>query len=100
MSRRKLHPGLAALLAGAAACACTVGPDYRRPDLAAPPAYQEIGTKTDAPLSQPDVAPLDEAQVASWWKQFDDPLRDQVGERAMAGNLDLKTYVARIRQSR
>ncbi|WP_174301150.1 efflux transporter outer membrane subunit [Caulobacter sp. S45] len=100
MRRRELHPAFAALLAGAAVCACTVGPDYRRPDMAAPPAYQEIGTRKDAPLSQPAVAPVDEVQVASWWKQFNDPLLDQLVERAMAGNLDLKTEVARIRQSR
>ncbi len=90
----------AALLAGGVACACTVGPDYKRPDLATPARYQEIGTRKDAPLSQPVVAPVDEAQVASWWKQFNDPTLDGLVARAMAGNLDLKTEVARIRQSR
>ena len=100
MSPVPLRPALAALFAGAAACACMVGPDYKRPETPTPPAYQEIGTKTDAPLSQPTVAPVDEAQVSSWWKRFKDPLLDQLVQRAMAGNLDLKTEVARIRQSR
>ncbi len=101
MSRhRSPPPALAALFACVAACGCTVGPDYRRPDTLTPAAYQEIGTKTDAPLSQPAAAPVDQAQVASWWKQFNDPLLDQLVQRAMAGNLDLKTEVARIRQSR
>ena len=79
---------------------CTVGPDYRRPDVLTPGAYQEVGGRKDAPLSQPAVAPVDEAQVASWWKQFNDPMLDSLVDRAMAGNLDLKTEVARIRQSR
>ena len=79
---------------------CTVGPDYRRPDVLTPGAYQEVGGRKDAPLSQPAAAPMDEAQVASWWKQFHDPVLDSLVERAMAGNLDLKTEVARIRQSR
>ncbi len=100
MSRRGSRPALGLLLAGVAACACTVGPDYQRPDTPTPPAYQEMGTKTDAPLSQPSPAPVDEAQVAGWWKSFNDPMLDQLVERAMAGNLDLKTEVARIRQSR
>ena len=100
MSRRSSRPALAALILGVAACACTVGPDYRRPEARTPPAYQEIGTKQDAPLSQPAVAPVDEAQVSSWWTQFHDPMLDSLVERAMAGNLDLKTEVARIRQSR
>ena len=97
---RAIRPALAGLLAGVAACASTVGPDYKRPETATPAAYQEVGTKTDAPLSQPAAAPVDEAQVASWWKQFSDPVLDSLVERAMAGNLDLKTEVARIRQSR
>ncbi len=100
MSRHSLRPAFAALVAGVAACACMVGPDYRRPDTPAPPAYQEMGTKKDAPLSLPSPAPVDEAQVANWWRQFNDPLLDQLVQRAMAGNLDLKTEVARIRQSR
>ena len=100
MSRHRWCPALGALLACVAACACTVGPDYRRPDAPTPSAYQEMGSRTDAPFSQPSPAPVDEAQVAGWWKQFNDPLLDQLVQRAMAGNLDLKTEVARIRQSR
>ncbi len=91
---------LAAVLAATAVTGCTVGPDYRRPDTPAPPAYQEMGGRKDAPLSQPSPAPVDDVQVATWWKQLDDPMLDQLVQRAMAGNLDLKTEVARIRQSR
>ncbi len=100
MNRRGSRPALAALLAGVAVCACMVGPNYKRPDAPTPSAYQEMGSRKDAPFSQPSAVPVDEAQVASWWKQFNDPLLDQLVDRAMAGNLDLKTEVARIRQSR
>ena len=91
---------LASLLAGVGLSACTVGPNYQKPQTPVPAAYQEIGSKTDAPLSQPVVAPLDDGQVASWWRQFNDPTLNSLVARAMAGNLDLKTEVARIRQSR
>ena len=100
MKRIATLPALGLLLAGAAMTACTVGPDYRRPELPTPPAFQEVGTKADAPLSQPLAQPVDEAQVQSWWRQFGDPELDSLVARAMAGNLDLKTEVARIRQSR
>ena len=100
MRPRKLDPVLVAMAAGAMASACTVGPNYRRPDLPTPAAYQEVGGKKQAPLSQPLAAPVDEAQVQAWWKQFHDPVLDGLIARAMAGNLDLKTDIARIRQSR
>ena len=100
MTRIAILPRALVLLAGAAISACTVGPDYHRPEAPTPPAFQEVGTKADAPLSQPLAAPVDEAQVQQWWKQFGDPELDSLVGRAMAGNLDLKAEVSRIRQSR
>ena len=79
---------------------CAVGPNYHVPVTPTPASYQEIGGSKDAPLSQPVVGPVDEIQVATWWRQFNDPLLDLLVERAMAGNLDIKTAIARIRQSR
>ncbi len=100
MRRYIWGPTFAGLLTVLGLGACTVGPNYQRPATPTPPAYQELGTRKDAPLSQPLVAPVDEAQVTTWWRQFHDPILDRLMERAMAGNLDLKTEVARIRQSR
>ena len=100
MSARRMRLAALASLAGSCLAACTVGPNYRRPDAAVPAAYQELGSKVDAPLSQPLAAPVDAQQVAAWWRQFGDRELDSLVARAMAGNLDLKTEVARIRQSR
>ena len=54
---------LAAPLALAAlTAACTVGPDYKRPDLQPPPAHR--GQSAPAAESLAD---------ATWWQVFDDP---------------------------
>ncbi len=71
--------------------ACTVGPDYRRPEPAA--------------LSVPDAYYGREAQpapaeLARWWERFDDPLLARLIGEASAGNLDLAQAAARLVQAR
>ncbi|MGZ5073586.1 MAG: TolC family protein, partial [Usitatibacter sp.] len=69
------------LLAG-----CTVGPDYKRPELDLP---------GDFGVAQ---APLPPAE--RWWTLFNDPVLDQLVEEALAANHDLKAAAARVEQSR
>ena len=78
----------AAPLAGLLA-ACTVGPDYRPPDVAVP--AQFAGTEAAA---QTDVA------LARWWAGFDDPTLDDLVARALHDNLDLQSAASRIRAAR
>lgn len=74
---------LAALLSG-----CTVGPDYRKPELAVPPAFaaaDEVGsTSPDGP----------------WWRAFGDDELTALIDRAVRGNTDVRVAVARLRQAR
>jgi NodT family efflux transporter outer membrane factor (OMF) lipoprotein len=82
----------------ALAASCTVGPDYKEPKPAVPPAFQEASTAPDrAPLSR--TTP-EEADLRQWWMQFRDPQLDDLVRRADAGNLDLKQVASRIRQAR
>ncbi|HQR65981.1 MAG TPA: efflux transporter outer membrane subunit [Thermoanaerobaculia bacterium] len=78
----------AALLAAALLLAgCTMGPDYVRPKVAAPPAW-EYGEK--------------EAQAtvnAAWWKQFGDPVLDGLIAEALANNRNLLIAAARVEQA-
>jgi NodT family efflux transporter outer membrane factor (OMF) lipoprotein len=79
----------AALLFLAAGCA--VGPDYKPPEVSAPAGWQEgaqrgVDTQT--------------ADMAGWWKTFNDPLLDSLVVRAIQSNLDLRIAEARIRESR
>lgn len=78
------------LVGALATAACTVGPDYRKPAVATPPAYVEVAgaiTPQDADLSQ-------------WWRQFADPTLENLIRRALASNLDLQTAASRVREAR
>ena len=74
----------AALLAG-----CTVGPDYRPPATVVPQHYLESAAGT--PRS---------AELAHWWRSFNDPELTSLIERAVALNLDVQTATSRIREAR
>jgi multidrug efflux system outer membrane protein len=76
-------PGLlaAALLAG-----CAVGPDYERPRIEAPGEWR---------IDYPKAA---EVANTAWWKQFGDPVLDQLIETALRENLDVQAASARVDQ--
>jgi len=80
---------LTALLLGGCV---TVGPDYVEPEPAVPDAWH---------LAIADqVAGGAEAPLQSWWTVFNDPVLDQLIERARSGSLDLQTAAARVRAAR
>ena len=79
---------LAAGLAMLAGCA-----DFR------PPVYQRPETPAKAEWSRQEsitVSPA-EAVQPNWWLGFKDPYLNQLVERALAGNYDIKVLAARIR---
>jgi NodT family efflux transporter outer membrane factor (OMF) lipoprotein len=84
---------LVALLAG-----CTVGPNYRKPDIAVPTSYQGVPTSKDlAPLSVPTSS---QADLSHWWMQFHDPELQTLISRALKSNLDLLAAASRVREAR
>jgi len=84
---RKLAAAAALL---ATACA-TVGPDYAAPDAPLPAAWQE---PANAGLQS------QEANLAEWWRQLNDPVLDHLIERAGRQNLDLRQAMARVLEAR
>jgi NodT family efflux transporter outer membrane factor (OMF) lipoprotein len=70
---------------------CTVGPDYRRPEVTVPATWRQA--------EQPGVSP-GVAAVTEWWQTFQDPVLDRLVRRAVAANLDLKVATARVREAR
>jgi NodT family efflux transporter outer membrane factor (OMF) lipoprotein len=70
---------------------CAVGPDYHRPNMAAPAQWGEpmTGGETNGVSS-----------IAAWWKNFNDPELDSLLDRAVQSNLDLKIATARVREAR
>lgn len=84
---------LASTLAG-----CAVGPDYQTPELNMPAkwgaAQPAIGAKGVAsPQNQPP-------QLGRWWERLNDKTLNRLVEESIAGNLDVATAKARVRQAR
>ncbi len=67
--------------------ACTMGPDYIRPELMLPAASDNASAH--APFTAVD-----------WWKLFNDPTLDRIEDEALAYNRDLKIAMARIEEAR
>jgi multidrug efflux system outer membrane protein len=70
---------------------CTVGPNYRRPDVQVPATWS-AGSDADV-TTQP-------RNITRWWKTFNDPELDGLIERAVQSNLDLRLAEARLREAR
>ncbi|MCA1988920.1 MAG: TolC family protein, partial [Desulfarculus sp.] len=71
-----------ALVAGG----CLVGPDYQRPEVETPSAW-----RLDAQQSR-------QIAQAGWWRQFGDPVLEELIDVALRENLDLLIAAARVEQ--
>jgi outer membrane protein, multidrug efflux system len=80
----------AVALATTALAGCVVGPDYHKPLLPMPASWS----------SQKKAAPARPAQLSKWWQRLHDPELNTLVEEAVAGNLDVATAKARIREAR
>jgi len=75
----------AVLLAG-----CVVGPDYRTPILPMPANWS----------GQKPTKSMQPAELSQWWQRLRDPQLNTLVEEAVAGNLDVATAKAKIREAR
>src|SRR5437773_769866 len=66
---------------------CTMGPDYTRPPVDAPAAFR---------FEPKAVA---ETANTAWWKQFNDPVLDQLIDTALGNNLNVKVAAANVEQA-
>jgi multidrug efflux system outer membrane protein len=83
---RLLAPMLTAILL----TGCVVGPDYQAPMLAMPANWS----------GQKSMKPAQPAQLSRWWQRLRDPELNTLVEEAVAGNLDVATAKARVREAR
>lgn len=89
--RPSFYRGLVALLVVAIPLAgCAVGPDYQKPLLELPSRWGSAKTKQ----------PAKSAQLAEWWRRLNDRLLNELIHEALAGNLDVATAKAKIREAR
>ena len=76
-----LFPLMAIVLSG-----CMVGPDYEKPDVDTPAAWRyQINDAADTINT-------------TWWKQFGDPVLDQLVEDALDNNKDVRIAAARVEE--
>ncbi len=66
---------------------CAIGPDYVRPKVDAPAAFRF------------EPAKVAETANTTWWKQFGDPVLDQLIDTALANNLNVKIAAANVEQA-
>jgi multidrug efflux system outer membrane protein len=75
------------------AAGCTLGPDYKRPELPLPAAYRGADPGAASPTSAATFADL------AWWQLFGDPDLQALIKTALAENYDLRVAVSRILQA-
>ncbi len=68
---------------------CVVGPDCKRPTVAAPATWKEAAVTTNAPVLSPE-----------WWQIFTDAELNSLEAQAVAANQDLKRAIARVTEAR
>ena len=86
-----MNTRIAAIVLITGLAACTVGPDYRKPDVSelVPAEWRWKPAKSN------DTAPKGE-----WWKAFGDPVLDELEATALAGSPTLRAAVARVDEAR
>ena len=82
---------LSLLVAAQLLAACTVGPDYRRPEFFADGALQRVL------ITNPNAT---ESVSRRWYEIFDDPNLNCLIEQALAQNTDVKVALQRLREAR
>src|SRR5262249_41816405 len=71
--------------------ACTVGPDYQRPDASVPTHYKETGWKVSEPS--------DAIDRGAWWSVYRDPVLDDLEKQIDISNQNLKAAEATFQQA-
>ena len=89
------YHALAAALLVSGVAGCAVGPDYRRPEVSLPQAWNAAAEPGVQIASKPEQAP----QIR-WWSEFNDPLLNQLITEASTENLSLKAALLRVKEAR
>lgn len=87
---RRLRAALLAAASASLLASCSVGPNYRTPSLLMPVKWS--GVSKSIPAKPP--------QLAEWWRNLDDPILNALMDEAVAGNLDVASAKAAIREAR
>ncbi|MEY4149222.1 MAG: hypothetical protein RLZZ482_778 [Pseudomonadota bacterium] len=68
---------------------CTlVGPDYKRPEINLPNAYHQEINKDNVVTD-----------LSMWWKFYQDPVLDELMDKALKKNVDINAAIARLEEA-
>ena len=93
------------LVAVGGLAACTVGPDYVRPDIDTGSGWSTVASNGSATSAEPPTRDAQSQQPASvdlahWWQSFADPTLDRLVETALAQNIGVREAGARVAEAR
>jgi NodT family efflux transporter outer membrane factor (OMF) lipoprotein len=91
----RLRSAVLAVAGVSLVAACTVGPDYRRPDAVTAATYKELegtGWKT--------AEPADAKIRNAWWEVYDDPALNALEAQVASANQNVQAAQARFRAAR
>jgi NodT family efflux transporter outer membrane factor (OMF) lipoprotein len=77
--------------------ACMVGPNYKRPDVVAPPAFKEA---PNARNGWTPSQPMDTIDRGAWWTAFNDPVLDGLETKVRISNQNVAQAVAAYDEAR
>jgi len=87
---QRILPAVGLSVTALALVSCSVGPNYRRPDVATPPAFKR------ATPTEKEVPVLSN----TWWTLFNDPELSSLVEKTLAANLNIQASIARVEEAR
>ncbi len=96
-------PVTALLLALLVSAGCTVGPNYKRPSAAAPPAFKEQppeNFKEAEAAGWKQSQPGDAYSKGRWWELYNDPALNALEEQVSVSNQNVMQAEAQYRQAK
>ncbi|WNV05588.1 efflux transporter outer membrane subunit [Candidatus Methylospira mobilis] len=97
---KHLHDRLGCLLVALLLGGCAVGPDFEKPVARSPQKWSELPANTVLAQSELPSKTIQASPDREWWRQFNDPVLSSLVERALQGNMTLRTASALLAQSR
>src|SRR4051794_31215754 len=90
---KRLRP-ITLLLLLLSLCACTVGPNYKRPAVTLPGQFRGIAPDASTQPSAPSFGEM------KWWSVFQDQALESLIREALTNSYDLQIAASRVMQAR